>query len=327
MKSFNRPLIGIISIAFSLFLINCNISPSIDEFNSVTAAQMRDKEAINGQNIPLNDPEIFFFNGLSSGLYPWGNALIENDYKTNYINISKTITPLDKKGNPSFKGKIVMLGIGGSHAYIVYNGIKNAWLSDAGFGKNLVFANAGTGGKDLPDILDPGASYWQRIVKVLDSNRVKSSQVQVIFIIEDDFVNRDTTIQRAYAIKDQYITLLTTIRSKYPNCKMILVADRGYAGYSTLSKYDEPKGYLNGWAVKFVVEDFINGTIPQMPFINWFEYYWANGEEPRWDGLTYLSSDFVAPEFAHITTQKANELGIVTHAKLKADAGVVNWYY
>ncbi len=303
-------------------LVQCEFTPTVTDENSIPGLVYR--ESFN--DIPLNDPDTFTYQGFRSGLYPWGNVLIENEYKTDYINISKTITTLGKTGLPSAKGKTVILGIGGSHAYGIYNGIKNAWLTDPLFGKKLVFANAGTGGKDLPDILDPAASYWSRINKILDSNRVTSSQVQVIFVIEDDFVNKDTTIQRIFTLRDQMISLLETIRPKYPNCKIIYFADRGYAGYSTLTKYDEPKGYLNGWAVKFLVDEYINGLIPETPFINWFEYYWANGTEARWDGLTYLQSDFVAPEFAHLTIQKANTLGAATHLKLKADIGFSNWY-
>ncbi len=53
---------------------------------------------------------------------------------------------------------------------------------DVGFGKKLVFINAGTGGKDLPDIIDPNASYWSRIKKILDSNFVTASQIQIVFL-------------------------------------------------------------------------------------------------------------------------------------------------
>lgn len=151
-------------------------------------------------------------------------------------------------------------------------------------------------------------------------------QVQIIFCIEDDFKNSDNTIQRAYTIKDQYVTLLSTIRTKYPNTKLIFVGDRGYNDYAVLTKYKEPKGYLNGWAVKFLVEDYANNLLPQYPFVNWLDYYWANGAEPRWDDLTYLQTDFTAPEYSHLTPEKSNALGLVTHGKFKQDAGAMYWY-
>jgi len=301
----------------------CELITPINEFYPEQISA--EKQSVVG-NIPLNDPEFFTYNGLSSGLYPWGNDLIDNQYNTNYLAVSSSIQPLNKEGVPGSKAKTVILGIGGSQAYRLFSGIRNAWSSDPGFGKKLVFANAGTGGKDLPDIIETNASYWKRVIKVLDSNKVNNLQVQVIFIVEDDFINRDTTIQRAHTINGQFQTLLNTIREKFPNVKLVLFADRGYSGYSTLSKYDEPKGYLNGWAVKLVAEDYINGNIPSVPFVNWYEYYWANGEEPRWDGLTYLISDFEAPEFAHYTVDKCNALGVVTHNKLKTDPGCSNWY-
>lgn len=322
MKALRSRLILGAMVLVILVSPQCNITPSLNEIDNFQTIDLRESFG----DIPLNDPESFTYNGINSGLYPWGNQLISNNYKTNYINTSKAIRPLNSSGLQAKDGKIAILGIGGSNQFIVYNGIKNAWLNDVGFGKKLVFINAGTGGKDLPDIIDPNASYWSRIKKILDSNFVTASQIQIVFCIEDDFKNSDTSFQRAYSIRDQYINLLNTITIKYPNVKLIFIGDRGFNGYATLPKYNEPRGYLNGWAVKFLVEDYVNGILPQYPFINWLEYYWANGAEPRWDGLTYLQSDFTAPEYTHLTPEKANALGLVTHGKLKQDAGALYWY-
>lgn len=296
--------------------------PSIDELSTTAVINAR----ISVGDIPINDLDSFTYFDNNGGLYPWGNYLIENAFKTNYIKTSKNIRPMDSVGLFSKSGKIVILEIGASNPFKLFEEIKNAGLADINFGKNLVYINGGTGGKDLPDVIDITASYWVHLQKLLDSNLVTAAQVQVIFCIEDDMTNFDTTINRAYQLRDKYIEMLVTIRIKYPNCKLMLIGDRGYNDYATLPKFSEPKGYLNGWAVKFLIEDYIDGLLPQYPLLNWMDYYWANGETPRWDGLDYFMTDFLAPDYVHYTEEKAAELGAMTHARLKADQGCLFWY-
>jgi len=303
-----------------LFFTQCSISPSLEE--PVQQVSLRTSHS----NIPLNDPTTFFYEGTSSGLYPWGNSLIFNDYRANYITSSKAIKAMNQYGVVKKSGKVVILGLGGSNPSKMYESMKTSILAQYPFGKSLVMVNGAIGGKDLPDILNPDASYWTTVGRLLDSANVTPTQVQVIYCIQEDFVNQDTTFARALAIKESYLLLLDVIRLKYPNCKMFLVGDRGYNDYATLAKYWEPTGYLNGWAAKFLVQEYVDGLLPQYPFVNWLDYYWANGTEPRWDGLTYNFSDFLSPIYAHLTDEKINALATSTHNKLKIDAGAKFWY-
>lgn len=276
--------------------------------------------------IPLNNPDIFTQNGVESGLYPWGNSLITNSYKTNYINACESIEPLNYFGANAGSGKVVVLTIGGSNPAIIYNGFINAQQSDPGFGSDLLFINGGINSQDFSNLLDPATNYWDNMQNLLTTNNVTENDVQVIFCIEDNLRYRDTSFQRAYLLRDDYVDLLEIIRDKYPNCKLFLAGDRGYSGYTDDPKHDEPIGYENGWAVKFLVADYINGLLPEYPVVNWLDYYWADGENPRWDGLTYSPTDYAAPAYVHFTQNKADELAGSTHAKLKTDPGASYWY-
>ena len=311
-------------LCYSVFIIflqfGCNSNPEIDDFTTPISDQS------DANNIPINDPDQFIFEGLYSGLYPWGNSLINNQYKTDYINICKSIGNINTIGKNEVEENIIILSLGPSNPHKIFDGINTAEYNDANFGENIRFVNGAIGGIDFNDILNITGPYWLQVDSILQSQNISASEVQVIFCIEDDLLNHDTTIARAFELKENYIQLLEQIRLKYPNCVLFLAGDKGYNNYSNEERFSEPKGYLNGWAIKLLVEDYINGNLPEYPFINWLDYYWADGDTPRWDGLTYHLSDFIGPDYIHLTTEKAQELGLATHEKLKSDQGALYWY-
>ncbi len=276
--------------------------------------------------IPLNQPAEFKFDGVTSGLYPWGNELISNSYKTKYIEISKEITPMNNDGHADNNGKVVALGIGASNPSIMFDGLKEAQRNDSKFGDDFVFVNAAINAQDLAKLLNPNTDYWLNVKKILTDNGYTEKSVQVIFCIEDNLKNKKLTMQRAYDLKQDYVDLLALVRTRFPNCKLFLVGDRGYSGYTTDPKHAEPVGYLNGWAVKLFVEEYVDGKLPEYPFVNWLDYYWANGDDRSPSGVSYKMSDFKGPSYIHIMQSKANELTAVTHEKLKKDVGAKYWY-
>ena len=276
-------------------------------------------------NKPINNPTLFSYYGHQSGLFSWGNALIANTYKINYLSANLAIKSLDAAGNSAVNGKIGILEIGGSNPAIIFNGLQTNQLNDPGFGSKLTFVNAGMNAMDLSDILKPTTDYWNNVQTLLTQNGLTTKQVEVIFCIEDNLKNTDITFTRATSLQTDYVALLSLVRTKYPNCKLFLVGDRGYTGYTTDPQHKEPIGYLNGWGVKLFVEQYSDGLLPVYPAVDWLDYYWANGETARFDGLTYSKSDYRAG-YIHFTDAKAEELGVATHARLKADVGTSYWY-
>lgn len=317
-----RNTLLITTFLFAIIATGCELTRSPDEI--LTENEMLLQEKGRGPDIPINNPSSFIYAGQSSGLYTWGNQLIANSYKTDYINANQEIKTLNSLGVSSVNGKIGILQIGGSNPGILFNGIEHARLNDAGFGSKLTFVNAGLNSMDLSNMLSPAAQYWSTVQTLLSQKGINSSQVQVLFCVQDNLTNSDTKFSRAVSLKYDYITLLNTVRTKFPNCKVFLIGDRGYTGYSTDPRHKEPIGYLNGWGVKLFVQEYSNGVMPEYPFVNWLDYYWANGTTDRFDGLDYEHTDFNGG--IHFTEAKANELGLATHNRLKMDIGTLNWY-
>jgi hypothetical protein len=104
------------------------------------------------------------------------------------------------------------------------------------------------------------------------------------------------------------------MKQHYPNLEQVFISSRIYAGYATSTLNPEPYAYESGFAVKHVIEAQINqmngGAIDPLagnlsygsggagggvaPWIAWGPYMWADGMNPRSDGLTWVPSDFAA---------------------------------
>jgi hypothetical protein len=89
----------------------------------------------------------------------------------------------------------------------------------------------------------------------------------------------------------------------FPNLRLCYLSSRTYAGYASPDAVSpEPQAYENGFSVKWLIENQINGD-PELnfdpasgpvraPLLLWGPYLWADGVVPRGDGLTWLEQDF-----------------------------------
>jgi hypothetical protein len=126
------------------------------------------------------------------------------------------------------------------------------------------------------------------------------------------------------------------LRDKFPNLQICYVSSRIYGGYSAPGTLNpEPQAYESGFSVKWLIEDQINGdpglnygqlTGPvRSPLLLWGAYLWADGINPRSDGLTWLSTDL---ESDHVHPSAAGEqktAGLLS-AFFAGDATAAPWW-
>jgi uncharacterized protein YjdB len=104
--------------------------------------------------------------------------------------------------------------------------------------------------------------------------------------------------------------ILRAAKQRWPNLKLAFISTRIYAGYATDDLSPEPYCYEYGFSAKWFIQAQINqirtGTVDPTagdlnynngtaPWVSWSAYIWANGPNPRSDGLVWCNGQSQAP--------------------------------
>src|SRR5260370_14335337 len=115
----------------------------------------------------------------------------------------------------------------------------------------------------------------------------------------------------SYRLKGYIAQALRAMKARYPNLRVAYLSSRVYGGYATRSWNPEPFAYESALSVRWVVVGQVNEVRGQEPYwdtrisdidynhgiapwVSWGPYLWADGTNPRSDGLTWQRDDFQA---------------------------------
>jgi len=248
---------------------------------------------------PINDmgTGTWAGNGQMGGLYPNGSNIRPASHQNAGMSLACQVQPLDTNGNPDpVNGKIGFISIGMSNTnYEFGNFITSVSSAVPNLHPKLTIVNCAKGGPDIDVAGDINSVYWDTVASYLANGALTDQQVQVIWLKHAQ-LSPSGGINHIDSLYNKFIPVLQNIKIKFPNVKLCYMSSRIYAGYSSVMGNPEPYAYYNGWAVKKLIEDQINGSNPslnysginsQVPWISWSYYPWADGITPRSDGLTW----------------------------------------
>ena len=285
---------------------------------------------------PINDLGTSYFRGYQGGLYQDGANSRPYSHNAAGTTIAKQIVPLDTNGfyNPT-SGRIVFLSIGMSNTNLEFGSLMSLVSSSTDVNPKMRLVNGAQGGFHINLLIDSNNIYWTNVMNILTAAGYSAKQVQAVWYKNVDQGSTDTTFPGyPNSLRAKHKTVLNILRNKFTNLKQCYMASRIYAGYAETPANPEPNAYYSGWAVKWLIDDQINGDTSliytganrKAPWTSWGPYLWADGLTPRSDGLTWICPDDYNSDGTHPSLIGRSKVGNMLMNFFLNDAASKPWF-
>lgn len=295
---------------------------------------------------PINDlgPQ-FYQTSYRGGLYPEGYNDRPPGHTLFGIRIAEEIrdTPLDVSGEVDINnGVILFVGIGMSNIWREWGEFEHeAGLLWPNLNPKVRFFNAGHAGATIETMDEATDDYWTtELPAALEEDGYSMEQIRVVLFENDYGVMPTPQTFPEYPLQMQ-TDLQNCIKSMYSSCanvKMCYCHPRIYGGYSNDPDRTEPMCYWGGWAYKWMIEtqltygqtmlfDYGLGGIAVAPWLSFATYDWADGINPRYDGLNWLCSDFEVDDGVHPSSSGRYKVGQNLFHFFERDVTVRPWLF
>jgi hypothetical protein len=289
--------------------------------------------------VPLTDLGAGMYQGFQGGLYPGGANARPAAHDAAGMAQAVGVVPRLPNGAPALPGdpagRIVMLSIGMSNTTQEFSTFVPQSNADVNRSPRVVVVDGAQGGQTASIISNPNANFWTVIQNRLANAGVSPGQVQVCWMKEANAGPTQAFPQDAIALKNDLRAVCGVLQTKYPNLRICFVSSRTYGGYATTMLNPEPFAYQSGFAVKWLIEDQINGD-PALnfdpaagpvvaPWLSWGPYLWADGLVPRGDGLTWACNEF-QPDGTHPNVLARFKVAAMLDQHFTTDQAATSWY-
>jgi hypothetical protein len=245
------------------------------------------------------------------------------------------VVPRNAAGTPDPQGFIGMIAVGMSNTTHEFGAFERNQDRNGNRNARLVLMDTALGGQTAAIISDPSAPYWTTMQQRLTAMGLTAAQVQVAWLKEADAHPPDDFPGHATALKDELVQVVQNLRAKFPNLKLCYLSSRIYGGYAAPGSLNpEPQAYQSGFSVKWLIEDQIAGSPAlsygqagpaQAPLLLWGPYLWADGTNPRSDGLTWLITDLEG-DHTHPSAAGEEKVAALLAAFFASEATAAPWW-
>lgn len=275
--------------------------------------------------------------GATGGLYPGGVNVRPPAHEAAGVAIAEQILPLDANGNPDpANGKIVMISIGMSNTGVEFRDFLRRAEVDPEVNPQIKFINGAQPGQTAEYWADPNAPTWVTLDNLLAQAGLTPAQVEVAWIKQTLIGMEPPAFPLEVERLQGYLgDIARNLLINYPNIKIAYFSSRTRSYAYWIGQDPEPSAYESGFAVKWLVEQQINGD-PSLnydpangdvvaPWISWGSYVWIDGENPRSDGRVWLQEDMI-PDCTHPSTLGSTKVGDMLFEFFKFDSTTVGWF-
>ena len=270
---------------------------------------------------PINDLGTGLYLGLyEGGLYPGGTNSAPSGHHDEGVSRALAIEPLDTTGQPDPNGRFVLVSIGMSNTtqeFCSQGSLEpcDPWTfmgqaaADPEVNQTtLDIINGARGGQSAMNWSQPQQMNYNDVMQKLANQGLTEAQVQIAWVKQATprpEISLPDANANAYELQMYLADIARAAKTRWPNLKLMLFSSRIYAGYASTELNPEPYAYESAFSVKWLIEAQIDqmngeGVDPRAgdlsydtvaPWLGWAAYPWADGLEPRSDGLTWICSD------------------------------------
>jgi hypothetical protein len=257
-------------------------------------------------NIPITDLGTGAYMGEEGGLYPNGSNVRPASHDASGVTIAQAIQPLDSNGNSNPNGKYVLLSLGMSETQQEFAQFAGDASTDPATNPHLVIVNGAQDAVIASSWADVNFGGWTSITSYLlpqagvTAKQVVAAWVKSLDIPSGTFPSNESLTQADLE------SVAQNLHTLFPNLQLAYFATTIYGGYGNgagSGQEAEPHSYEGGFAVKWAIQDQINGNAnlnfnpllgPVLaPWMSWGSYDWGNGLLARSDGLVWACAEYL----------------------------------
>jgi hypothetical protein len=285
---------------------------------------------------PLIDMGDTTYMGFEGGLYPGASNTIPADHQALGLSLMNYVGPLDGDGQPSESGSIGFMGVGVSTTGLDWDAFASLVAGESGINPQVVLVNGGVSGHPISRWIQPTDFPWGYMAEQVTATGLTAAQIQVAWVMMPDRPQTPPPFpERQEIYRQQLQAVLRILKANYPNLQLAFISSHQYAGYGTGNITDPGNGYEHGFGVKWTIESQILGegdlnADPAVgpitaPWIAWGPYTWADGVNPRSDGLVWECSDF-GRDGSHPSAAGSLKLGGLLLDFFTSDPAATPWF-
>ncbi|MCA9897982.1 MAG: hypothetical protein KC433_07300 [Anaerolineales bacterium] len=285
---------------------------------------------------PLTELGSGSYHGAQGGLYPGGSNERPSDHEAAGVAIAKTIRPLASDGTVDEQnGKIGFVAVGMSNTSIEFETFLEQADEIPHLNPAVVLVDGAQHSKASQFVANPDDDFWPILDGKIADAGLSAAQVQVVWLKEARaYANAPFPID-ALMLKSDLRKIVTLLYERFPNLKIIYLSSRTYGGYATVDLNPEPYAYQSAFAVKWLIEDQIegdaglnfdsnNGSVTA-PWLSWGPYLWADGLADEGHGFVWEQSDF-AYDGTHTSPSGQAKVAGLLYYFLRTDETAVPWF-
>jgi hypothetical protein len=283
--------------------------------------------------VPIIDLGTATYQATEGGLYPGG--INEPSGRHLEVGLAKAdqVEPLNESGQSGPDGAIVMVALGVSNTLGEFKAFSSLAASEAAINPSLVLVNGAQVGQSINRWVGSRSdATWETVTRKLQEAGASAAQVQVAWVKIPSEDRGPATLEEARVHAVKLETLIDLLPARFPNIRLVYFSSRSYGGYIP-GPDSEPNAYHDGFAVKWAIEGHIEGAgnlNPEQsngpaPWVGWGPYLWADGTNPRSDGLFYECSDY-QPGGVHPATGAADKIATLLLDHFRSDPTSRSWF-